>query len=235
MTATKLILPLAMALGAAACSDNGDLTGPDAAVSVRFVNAIADAPGSLLLTANGTAVGSPLAFGSQAATCTTVPAGNTVLTLTAAATGTDGVARPSLTTQSVALAAGGNYTVIAMGNAADPQFLVLRNDSFDGNVGSTETAVRFANLMSSGERTFNIFTGSNLFGDPTYANVTFGFWTTYTKMAAGPQTYIFTNSDAQEIFRTTSGQVSLQARGIYTIAVMPTASGGFHLLPIAGC
>jgi hypothetical protein len=234
MTAKKLMMPLAMALGVAACSDNGDVTGPGAAVSIRFVNAIADAPGSLLLTANGVAVGSPLGFASQSATCATVPPGNTVLSLTASASGADGVARPSLTTQVAALAAGGNYTVIAMGSAADPQFLVLRNDSFDGNVGSTETAVRFANLMTSGQRTFNIFTGSNMFGDPTYSNVTFGFWTTYTKMAAGPQTFIFTNPDAQEIFRT-SGQLSLQARGIYTIAVMPTASGGFQLLPVAGC
>ena len=234
MTATKLMVPLAMALGAAACSDNGDVAGLDGTVSVRFVNAIADAPGSLLLTADGEAVGSPLAFASQASTCTTVHAGNTVLSLTTSASGGNGVANTSLTTQAVNLVAGGHYTILAMGTAADPQFLVLNNDSFDGNVGSTETAVRFANVMSSGQSTFNIFTGANMFGDPTYSNVRFGFWTTYTKMAAGPQTFIFTNADAQEIFRT-SGQLSLQARGIYTIAVMPTASGGFQLLPIAGC
>ena len=235
MRTMNLILPaLAMALGAAGCSDDSDVSGLETTASIRFVNAIADAPGNLLLTANGTAVGSALGFASQASACTTVDAGTTVLELNAATSGGTGVAGSLLTTQSANLAGGGDYTVIATGTAANPQFLVLSNNSFDGNVGSTQTAVRFVNLMTSGQRTFNIFTGSNMFGDPTYSDLTFGSWTPYTRMGAGGQTYIFTNPNDEEIFRTT-GQLNLEGGETYTIAVMPTATGGFLLMPITGC
>ena len=235
MRAMKLILPaLAMALGAAGCSDDSGVSGLETTASIRFVNAIPDAQGNLLLSANGNAIGSTLGFAAQAPTCTTVDAGTTVLSLNASTSGGNGAAGSLLTTQSANLAAGGNYTVIATGAAADPQFLVLSNNSFDGNVGSTQTAVRFVNLMTSGQRTFNIFTGANMFGDPTYSDLTFGSWTPYTKMGAGGQTYIFTNPDDEEIFRTT-GQLNLEGGETYTIAVMPTATGGFLLMPITGC
>jgi hypothetical protein len=225
MKAMKLILPVvAMAVGAAGCSEDSDVSGLDATASVRFVNAISDAPGALLLTANGNAVGSALAFGSQASTCTTVDAGETVLALAGSVPAT----------YTANLAGGGNYTVIAYGVAAEPHFLVLTNNSFDGNVAPTEVAVRFANLVPSGENTFNIFTGANMFGDPTYEDVTLGVWTAYTRTSAGTQTYIFTDAQNEEIFRT-NGQLNLQGDATYTIAVLPRASGGFQLLPITGC
>jgi hypothetical protein len=231
----KLILPaLALAAGAAACSDDADPSGPGTTASIRFVNAIPDAPGNLLLTADGSSVGSALGFASQGATCSIVGAGTTLLALDAATTGGSGAARVLVTTQSADLAAGGDYTVIATGTAADPQFLILSNNSFDGSLNDAQAAVRFVNLMTSGQSRFNIFTGANMFGEPTYTGLTFGSWTAYTKLGAGGQTYIFTGPDDQEIFRT-SGQLSLQGGGIYTIAVLPTASGGFQLIPITGC
>jgi hypothetical protein len=138
------------------------------------------------------------------------------------------------TTHSANLVGGGNYTVIAYGVVADPRFLVLTNNSFDGNVASTEVAVRFVNLMTSGESTFNIFTGTNMFGAPTYEDLRFGAWTAYTRTVAGTQTYIFTDQADEEIFRT-AGQLNLRGDATYTIAVMPTSSGGFQLLPITGC
>jgi hypothetical protein len=225
MKAMKMILPVvALALGAAGCSENSDVAGLDAVASVRFVNAISDAPGDLLLTANGNALGGALGFASQATTCATVDAGLTVLGL--------GGSVPA--TYSANLAGGGNYTVIAYGVAAEPHFLVLTNNSFDGNVASSEVAVRFLNLVASGENTFNIFTGANMFGDPTYEDVRLGVWTPYTRTAAGAQTYIFTDAENEEIFRTT-GQLNLQGDATYTIAVLPRASGGFQLMPITGC
>jgi hypothetical protein len=233
MRGVKLILPaLALALGAAGCSDDGDVSGVGTTASVRFVNAVADAPGNLILTADGGIVGS-LGFASQASTCTTIESGTTVLSLSTATTGGNSAAGSVLTEQSAQLAPGGDYTIIATGNAADPQFLVLSNNSFDGNLNSAQTAVRFANLMTSGQSTFNVFTGSNMFGEPTYMDLKFGAWTAYTKMAAGAQTYIFTDPDAEEIFR--SQGLNLEGGKTYTIAVMPTASGGFQLLAITGC
>jgi hypothetical protein len=234
MRGVKLILSLAVAIGAAGCSEDGDTVGPDTTASIRFVNAIVDARGSLLLTANGDMVGSALAYGSQASTCSSVDAGITVLSLNTSASGGNGIAGALLGTRGTNLAAGGNYTVIATGTSDDPQFIVLSNNSFDANLNSNQAAVRFINLMATRAGTFNIFTGANMFGEPTYADLGFAASTSYTVNAAGAQTFIFTNEDDEEIFRT-SGQLDLQGGAAYTIAVMPAADGGFRLLPVTAC
>ena len=230
------ILPAVViaAFGAVACGDDGDATGPQTTASVRFVNAITDASSAMVLTADGEVVGSSLGFGQQATTCTSVHSGTTSFAV--APTSGSGVASAALTTATANLAMGGNYTILATGTSEDPHFIVLGNNTFDGNLASTQAAIRFVNLMPTmdGEtNTLNVFTGPYMFGGPTYRDVSFGSSTTFSTTAAGGQTFIFTDIENQEIFRSTG--LNLEGGKVYTIAVLPTASGGFQLMAIGGC
>lgn len=225
-----MVLPvLAAMLGTAACGEDGSgITGSETTAEVRFVNAVTDADGNLALAANGTTVGPSLGFGQQASVCSSVGAGTTSLAVAAAGSASS--------PHTANLAAGGNYTIIASGSAEDPQFIVLGNNSFDGNLASTQAAIRFVNLMPTidGEfSTFNVFTGPYMFGGPTNRDVRYGASTVYSTTAAGQQTFIFTDAENQEIFRSTG--LNLQGGAVYTIAVLPTASGGFQLMAIGSC
>ena len=105
-----LIMPvLAAALFAVACGEDGP-TAVDTRPSVRFFNAVWNAPDGIGFTTNGQfATGSALAYGQSTPTCTTLSAGNTTFGI--------GLANPDGTgLSSDALATLNNQTIADGGN-----------------------------------------------------------------------------------------------------------------------
>ena len=236
-----LILPvLALALVVGACEDDEDGTGPNTQqAQIRFVNAIGGVNGNLALTANGTMVGSALGFGSSASTCTRVNSGSATLAFGTANTGGTGISGTALETMTQNLAAGGNYTIIATGTAADPQFLVFNNTSTT-TIPTGQTAVRFVNLVPSltggASSTFNVFTGTTTTGTPLASSVSFATQpTTFTNIQPGSTTFTFTNAQGQTIFSNGTG-LNLTAGTTNAVAILPNSAGtGFQLVNLTAC
>ena len=131
---------------AAACSDNNDNgTNPTPQTAhVRVVNLLSSATNAGLF-ANGTQVGSNVAFGSAGASCVNVPVGQG-LSFRSAGSSTD------LTTGSnTALAANQNYTVVLYGTSTAPHMAILS----DANI----------TAPSAGNNALRIFNGTATAGD----------------------------------------------------------------------
>jgi hypothetical protein len=236
-----LILPvLAFALVAGACDEDDDQTGPNTRANVRFVNAITGVTGNLALTANGAMVGSALGFGATGSQCTLINSGNTTLAFGTANAGGTGISGTALETMTQNLAASGNYTVIATGTAADPQFVVLNNRDFTGNVPSGQTVVRFVNLVPSltggASSTFDVFTGTSTTGTPTTSDLAFAGSSTFSTMPSGSTVFTFTDSDGETIFTNTGSGLNLTSGSVNTVAILPNAAGtGFQLINLTAC
>jgi hypothetical protein len=235
-----LILPvLALALVAGACDEDEDTTGVGTQANVRFVNAISGVTGNLALTANGSMVGSALGFGSAASQCTMVNSGSTALAFGTANSGGTGISGTALGTSTQSFAAGGNYTVIATGTAANPQFLVFNNATT--TVPSGQTAVRFVNLVPSltggASSTFNVFNGTTTTGTPLSSSIAFASQpTTFSNINPGTTTFTFTNSAGQTIFTNSGSGLNLTAGTVNTVAILPNAAGtGFQLVNLTAC
>ncbi len=235
-----LILPfLALALVAGACDDNDDNTGPNTQANVRFVNAISGVNGNLALTANGAMIGSALGFGSSATQCARVNSGSTSLAFGTANTGGTGISGTALETMTQNFSAGGNFTVIASGTAADPQFLVFNNTAAS-SIPNGQTAVRFVNLVPSltggASSTFNVFTGTTTTGTPLSSSVSFATQpTTFSNITPGSTTFSFTDASGNTIFTNDTG-LNLTANTSNTVAILPNSAGtGFQLVNLTAC
>ena len=234
-----LILPvLALALVAGACEEDEDPTGTGTTASVRFVNAIGGVTGNVVLTANGTTVGSAQGFGTMGSTCSTVTAGTRSLAFGTANTAGTGISGTALFTQNQTFAAGGDYTVIATGTTTNPRFVVLNNDAFTGTVASGQAAVRFVNLVptvGTSASNFNVFTGTATTGTPTASAVGFGNTSNFSTMTSGASTFTFTNvTGGTTVFSGTG--LNLTSGSVNTVAILPNATGtGYQLVNITGC
>lgn len=235
-----MILPvLALALLVGACEEDEDLTGPNTTANVRFVNAISGVNGNLALTANGTIVGSPLAFGAMNTTCSTVNAGNATLAFGTANTGGTGISGTALSTQTQNFTAGGNYTIVATGTATNPSFVVLNNNSFTGTVATGQTAVRFVNLvptLSGGATsTLDVFTGTGT-GTQQANDVTFGTTSNFVQIPSGSTTLTFRDAAGNTVFTNTGTGLNLATGSINTVAILPNATGtGYQLINVNAC
>jgi hypothetical protein len=235
-----LILPvLALALVAGACEEDDDSMGVGTQANVRFVNAITGVTGNLALTANGAMVGSALGFGSSASQCTRVNSGSTTLAFGTANTGGTGISGTALETMTQSLAAGGNYTIVATGTAADPQFLVFNNATT--TVPSGQASVRFVNLVpalsAGGSSSFNVFTGTTTTGTPLASSVAFASQpTTFSNVTAGSTTFTFTDAQGNTIFTNSDAGLNLTAGTVNTVAILPNATGtGYQLVNLTAC
>ena len=234
-----LIMPvLAVVLFAAACGeDDGDPTAVETMASVRFFNAVTGMAGNGGFTANGQfATGSALAFGLSTPTCMTLDAGSASFGFGAAnASGTalSGSVLATLNNQS--MTSGGNYSVAAAGPAATPT-LYLLNNNFSGSLTSSQAAVRFVNLSLAAANPFNVLSGTVGSGTTTVVatNITAGSASPYITVTSGA--IPFSILHGQEVVITgTPGTLNLPAGSISTVAILPSASGGYQLVNIPRC
>ena len=234
-----LVPVLALAVfGFSACEDKDDGTGPITETSdVRFVNVVPDATGNLLLTAANTAVGSALAFGSSAATCSAVESGTAVpLAFGTANTGGTGISGTALATSTANLTADGNFTVVAAGTAANSQIFFLNNTTTAPT--GTNAAIRFINAVS-GTNAFDVFFSSDgtTLTTPIATNLTFGATGSgFVNIPAGTGTLVFTEAGTQNVSFTMPSTTTLTAGQIGTVLLAPGAGGtGFQTLMLNAC
>jgi len=227
-----LMLPLfAAALFASACEE--DSTGLENQARIRFVNAITGVTGNVGFTASGTFIGgSSVAFGSGSSTCATLDAATGVPlafgTVNATGTGLSGVA---LTTSTQNLAGSGNFTAYAAGTAAAPSLFFLSN-SFSGTLNSNQASVRFVNLVPTATTAnLDVFAGTST--TPTVSDLTFGNANTYGIVTSGANTFTIRNAAGTNVL--TSSSVTLISGTVNTVAIVPTAAGGYQLVNVTSC
>lgn len=223
------------ALGAAACEDK-DTTGPTETTDVRFVNAIADASGNLILTANNNAVGSSLGFGQFSSQCVAVNSGNAInLAFGTANTGGTGIAS-TLGTATANFTSGGDFTVIAAGTAANPQLFVINNATTTPT--GSNAALRFLSAIQ-GSDAFDVFLSSDgtTLTTPIASNLTFGATGSgFVTVPAGTGTLVFTEAGTTDIAFTVPSSMTLTAGQVRTVLLAPDAEGtGFSTVTLAGC
>lgn len=226
-----LIPALALIAGTAACED-GDNTGivGQNTANVRFVNAVSGAGGNVLLTSNGTVVGSSQGFGSFNTTCAAVPAG-TGRNLAFGTTATGGTTiSNSLGTMTTNFTAGRNYTVIASGSSASPTLLVLDNTATAAGTGNAN--VRFVN--ATGQAVDFFTTSGATLGTATFANVGANANSTFTAIPTTNSTLTFRAvGNTTPLFTTNGTFVSGQN---YTVLLLPNSTGtGFQAVTLTGC
>jgi hypothetical protein len=235
---TRVVVPcLAFAALVAACDDNdNDTTGINTnnTANVRFINAIPDASGNLALTANGSMVGSSqsLLNSNSTFTCSTVPAGSNSLAFGTANTGGTGIAS-SLGTMTSLMPAGGNFTLLATGTAANPQLLVIDNRA-------TTTApagfanVRFVNATGTPIDFFANSAGSTTLGTPTTSGqAAFSQASSFTQVPITNGAFTFTSAGSTTPLMTSTG--SFSSGGNFTVILAPGPNGvGFTSFVLNG-
>lgn len=234
----RAVLPVVaiMAIGAVACDDDSDPTTVTSQARVRFVNAITDVSGNILLTANNTAVGAPLAFGAAAGTCTLVNAGATNLAFGTPNTGGTGIAT-SIGTATQTFAANGDFTILATGTAANPQLLVFNNRPT-----TTPTAGNAALRIVSavpGTTMFDVFAtvpGGTL-TTPIVSDLAFGTTNNaFVTVPVGATQLTFTEAGTTDVIFTVPTQLSLTSGAARTVVLLPTTTGaGFQMVTLQGC
>jgi hypothetical protein len=231
-------MPVVVAvLFAAGCGGDGPTT-VDTRPSVRFINATGVSSGGF--TANGQfATGSTLASGQAMQTCSRIDPGATAFGFGAANAGGTGLSGSALvTSNSEPIVAGGSYTVVATGSATSPSLFVFGN-SFSGELGTNQAAVRFANFApNTGTTAYNyVFFKGEIGGaslTPLATNIPFGVMSTYTLVTNGANTF----SVLQMPGHTTAIQgdaITLQGGSVNTMALVRNASGGLRLLHLPRC
>ena len=224
---------LAVVTMLAACENkDDDATGVSTTASVRFVNAMSGSS-NLSLAANGTVVGSPLAYGAPSPSCQTVnttTANSMAFTFgTASSTGT--TLSTTLGSATSALTAGGSYEVIATGTASNPQLIVIPATSTT-TAATGNANVRFVNATGQAVDVFSTTTGAVL-GTATSSNVgAYGYSSTFatvpitntalTYRLAGTTTSAFSTSN-----------IALTSGGNYTIILAPNGTS-FQTIVVSG-
>lgn len=235
----KALAPvLAFAAVSAACEDKEDPTNVNTSTAnVRFVNAIQGTSGNVLLTANGSAVGSAQTFGGTSTTCSRVTAGtNRTLAFGTAGSGGNSISS-QLGTMNTNLDANGSYTLIATGSTASPRLLVLNNTPTT-TATSGNANIRFVNATGQAVDFFS--TSGATLGTATFANVGANTVANSTTNA-GFTTVPTTNTNLT--FRSAGGTTNLftttgtfQSGQNYTVVLLPTSTGtGFQTLTLQGC
>jgi hypothetical protein len=157
---------------AAACG-NDDTTAPTPQTArVRVVN-LDQSSANAGLFANGTAVGSNVAFGSAGSTCIDVPVGQTI-SFRSAGSGPDLVSNNNAN-----FSAGQNYTVVLYRNASGPQQAVL-SDGGATAPSSGNNALRFFNATGTAGDIYVTTDAGTISGTPSSANLAAGSATTGT-------------------------------------------------------
>lgn len=233
------IMPvLVAALFASACGDNADPTEVDTRASVRFVNATTGS-GTGGFTINGQfAAGSALGPAQAVQTCSEVEPGTTVFGFGAANSAGTGLSGGTLvTSNNETLAAGGSYTVVATGSAADPWLFVFGN-TFSAELAANQAAVRFANFAPNpGATAFNyVFYRGAISGGaaPLAINIPFSGISTFSIVPSGAGTFSVLQMPGHNII-TESSQATLQGGSVNTMALAVDASGGLQLMHLPRC
>lgn len=233
-----LIVPvLAAALLAGACGDEGDPTAVDTRAQVRFFNAVWNAPDGIGFTTNGQfATGSALGYGQSSQTCSRVNAGNSIFAIGPAnpgGTGLSGGELASLTNQTVT--DGGNYTVLAGGQAIHPSVILLDN-RVPGTLGTNEAAVRFVNLAATSQFPFTVLKGTVGNGPTTVlqTDIAFRSATPLSSVTSGSNAYTILYNHEVAISGN-DATLNLQGGTVNTIAIVRKQSGDFQLINIPAC
>jgi hypothetical protein len=206
-------------LAVAACSDK-DVTLPQSAATVRFVNA-----SSTNATANGTvggtAVAPNVAFQTGSATCIDIPDG----TQTVGFTSSTGAAIGSGASNN--FIAGQSYTVVLLSNGTTAVYQDQFNTPTAGNNG-----IRFVNATATAGDIFGTTATGTVAGTPTIANLG-AFSATATSGTAAFGSFANTNV-RWRLFNTGTTTTpradftlaALPANNTTTVFFTPTASGG---------
>jgi hypothetical protein len=235
MKRVRLMHVLAGTLLAVACGESAP-TEVDTRPLVRFVNATTGMTGSGGFTANSQfAAGSALPSGQATQTCSRLTAGATSFGFGAANAGGTALSGNALVSENQTLAAGGSYTVVATGTATSPVMLIFTN-SFSGDLGANQAAVRFANFApNTGTTVYNYVFYKGAVGTTILAtNLPFGAASTYSLVTSGANTF----SAIQIPGHTTvieSSSATLEAGSVNTMALVMSASGGFQLMHLPRC
>jgi hypothetical protein len=233
-----LIMPvLATVLLAAACDEDGG-TEVDTTPSIRFFNAVWNAPDGIGFTANGQfATGSALAYGQSSQTCTRVNPGNTTFAIGLANTSGTGLSSAplgSLGNQNIT--EGGNYTVLAGGQALHPSVVLLDNAAA-GTLGTNQAAVRFVNLAASSEFPFTVLKGTVGNGETTIVQTDIAFRgaTPFSTVTSGSNAYtIMYNHEA--VISGNDATLNLEAGSVNTVVIVrDPATSNFQLRSVASC
>lgn len=235
-----VIMPVvAAALFATACGGEDGPTEVDTRPSVRFVNATTGS-GSGGFTANGQfATGSALASGQAMQTCSRIDPGTTVFGFGAANSGGTGLNGNALvTSNNETLVAGGKYTVMATGSAANPSLFVFGN-TLSSELGTNQAAVRFANFApNTGTTVYNyvFYTGSIAGGNsPLALNIPFGGISTFSLVPSGATTFSVLQVPGHNIIMDGTSSATLQGGSVNTMALVLNASGGLQLMHLPRC
>jgi hypothetical protein len=232
-----LVMPvLAAVLFSAACGDDAGPTEIDTRASVRFFNATTGMTASGGFTANGQfASGSALAFGQT--TCSKVAEGAASFGFGAANTAGTSLSGSALTTlDNQSISAGGSYTVVATGSAASPQLLLLSN-SFSGELGTNQAAVRYVNLDApSGTTVYNyvVYFGAIGATTPVALNLAFGVATAYAVVPSGAKTFSVLQTPGHTTVVENSA-TTLQGGSVNTMGIVRTSSGAVQLIHLPRC
>jgi hypothetical protein len=234
-----LIMPvLAAALFAVACEGDGG-TEVDTSPSVRFFNVVWNAPDGIAFTMNNQfAPGSALAYGQSSQTCSKLTAGNTTFGIGLANSTGTGLSSDALATLiNQTIADGGNYTVLAGGNAIHPS-VVLLNNSVTGTLGANQTAVRFVNLAAASEFPFTVLKGTVGSGETSVVQTDIAFRgaTPFTTVTSGANAYTIMYNH-EPIIRGNDATLNLQAGTVNTVVIvrMNPPDGDFRLITVPSC
>ena len=230
------ILAVALVMGACDEDEDGGPTGVGTTANVRLVNAVTGTTSPLVFTANGSVVGSAQTFGAVSTTCATVPSGSRTIAFGTANAGGTAISGNAFSTTTRNFAGGDNVTLIASGSATNPTLTVLNNNQFTGNLGATQAAVRFINLVptTGGTATnVDVFTGTNT--TASASALAFGTPSTFTTINAGTNTFTVRRAGGTTTLVDASG-LTLSAGSANTVGVIPNATGtGFQLINIGRC
>jgi hypothetical protein len=226
-------------LGLPACdSVDAVVNPPPPQVSIRFVNAIVDAQGNILLKADNVPVGTPLAFGAAAALCTVIDTGTTNLAFGVANSFGTNIAT-SLGTLTHDFSAAGDFTVIATGSAASPQLLIF-NDEPVAEPTAGNAAVRFVNAVP-GTAALDVFATAPfaIRTTPVATNLTFGTTTNaFVNVPVGSTQLTFTRAGTtDDVVFAAPTLLTLTAGDVRTVVLAPMTTGmtEFQAITVQRC
>jgi hypothetical protein len=232
-----LIMPaLAAAMFAAACGEDGG-TDVDTSPSVRFFNAVWNAPDGIGFTMNGQfAAGSALGYGQSSQTCARGTAGNISFGIGLANAGGTGLSSAALATlNNQTIAEGGNYTVVAGGQAIHPS-LVLLDNSVPG-LSTNQAAVRFVNLAASSEFPFTVLKGTAGDGATTVVqtDITFRGATPFSTVTSGANAYTIMYNH-EPVISGNNATLNLQGGTVNTVVIVRDPNTDtFQLRTVPSC
>ncbi len=228
---------LAVALFATACGESDGPTAVATPARVRFFNAVWNAPDGVGFTANAQfAAGSALAYGQATQGCLSLDAGNTAFAVGIAnASGTALNSNALATLSNQTIANGGNYTVLAGGNAGHPSVVLLDN-RLSETLGANQAAVRFVNLAASSEFPFTVLRGTAGSGTTTVvqSNLAFRAATPFSTVASGSNVYTIVY-DNNPVISGSAATLNLQGGTVNTVVIVRNLSGNFQLINVPSC